>query len=187
MKKIDKLYKEFVSKQTVETLSTVDSGYFTPKEQDLFQDFFDTYKKYMNLFDIGTNISKKKWGDRRVKQIQSILKQTMDKQTKAPKKNSLQLFDELEKEVGGKQFTSYDFARVARTETAAMKAAFQLVKFKEAGIEKVRHKTRNDNRVSEICKRYNNRVFKIDDLLARDSDRIPVHVQCRCRYEPVVQ
>jgi len=63
------------------------------------------------------------------------------------------------------------------------KSVFSLEQFKEAGVINVKNKTRNDKDVCDICKKFSNKVFKINDLLKSEKNRIPHHIGCRCRYD----
>ena len=195
MRKLDLLFKEIVKPKEITDIPkpTYDLGYFPEEGNELneYIEYSNLLQKFFQQYRIGTRVSRGYWGNQKYKQIQKILTQQIQpvqidsKIGAAPKSNnSLQLYDQLLSDVGGKQFSKYDFQRVARTETANMKAVYSLLKYKEAGVIYVIHTTKNDDRVSEICKLHANREFKIDYLLSPEGekDRIVLHPNCRCFY-----
>lgn len=178
----------------VQTLATKSDGYYTNDAYPL-SEFWGTLKKFITQYDIGTMIKQDKWGKRNKQELQqTIYNQMFDKRYRDPKdaitnisrKNEFELFDDLQKDVKSKKFTKYDFARVARTETARVRALYQLMAWKEAGLKYVKYKTRNDSRVGDDHKMLNNKEYEIDWLLGPqgESVRIPNRPNCRCRYEP---
>lgn len=188
---LNRLYKETVVRKptgVVKRLYTLEDG-FMPRDGQGLQEYSDLVLRFMRRFNIGTMLSKNKWGSQKTSQIQNILKKMIEPETKSPQTDAIGLYNTLKSKIRSTETRSFlpsDFERVARTESARMKAIFQLTKYQEAGYQYVIHKTKNDNRVSEQCKKLNNREFKIETLLqpASDNGRIPVHIQCRCRYEP---
>lgn len=212
--KLNNLYLESKSTnssilRTALELADEKEGYYKDIHNDLLE-YTDWTSKFMRKWKIGKYISRNKWGTRRYKQINKFLQDALFKKRKIgvkdaavhdeietddvnepgqfvePPKNHHDLRDELEKKTGGEEFSKYDYSRVARTEVARMKATYQLLAFKEAGLKKVIHKTRNDNRVGSDHAKLNNRVFDIDWLLSKAGEkvRIPNRPQCRCRYMP---
>ena len=72
----------------------------------------------------------------------------------------------------------YVFQQVSHyADKATVKAVIQA--FKDAGVKKVKWITEKDNRVCDICKPLDGKVFDIDKII------IPAHWRCRCRIEPV--
>ena len=57
--------------------------------------------------------------------------------------------------------------------------ASTLKAYKDMGIEKVRWKTEEDNRVCKTCKDRNNKIYPIDNIPSKP------HYGCRCWYEAV--
>jgi SPP1 gp7 family putative phage head morphogenesis protein len=188
MNRLEKLHTRIVRK---ESISTKDNGYFSDNNVDPYRELSDWVIAFMKKYKIGKFIQPSVWGTQKVNEIQNIIRKKMlthtDGQVEPKSVNPLKLYDDLQDEVkNSKDFSDYDFARVARTETARIKSVYALHEFKEAGFKYVIHRTKNDNRVSAICKSINGVEFKIDDLLREndiDSKRIPIHPQCRCRYE----
>jgi len=196
MKNLNILYEKVCKHQKITEdfidLSTEDNGYFT--DGDPFQELGSWYKKFMTDFGIGTKISKGYWGSRKTKEIQAILarnvKKTVDdNRPVAP--SALKLHDTITRDVKSKDHSNASFARIAKQETANIRSAYSLMSFQKAGIEEVTYKTRNDPKVSKICKRWNNHVFKIDELLPGgryEQHRPPLHhIGCRCRTEPKIK
>ena len=191
-------------KKDIKVISTPDSGYFDFSNLEPVKELNDFILAFMQRYGIGKYISATKWGSHKVKTIQKILYDTLlPPKTKAglpkPSKNdiptikrpksSLTLFVDLQKDVRSKKFTKNDFSRVARTETAAMKVIYQLLKWQESGFIYVTHKNNRGSvsrkTVGSRDKLYNNREFKIDYLLSKrgEKDRIPLHPNCMCWYK----
>ena len=202
MKKIyrEKLDKLFVESKGIDynkisalnDLADGENGYYKDIHNDL-EEYTDWTTRFMRRWGIGKYISKSKWGPKRYQQINSKLQQIFFGKKKpdeepvdaiTPPKNHHDLRDDLKKKASGEEYSDYDFSRVARTETARMKAIYQLLEFKKMGLKYVKYKTRNDNRVGEDHKKLNNREFEIDWLLspAGESVRITNRPNCRCRY-----
>jgi len=186
---LQNLYEKYVEKK--EKDFDINTGYMN-FNVDSFDEFTSWIKKFMKKFGIGTEISKKKWGDRKTKELQATLYANLEKEPTGEvslKQTGRALRDKLQNAADAKQFTRYDFSRIARTEAANVKAIFQLQKFKEAGYTKVIHK--NNPRsvarktVSTKCQLLNNRKFDIDYLLSKqgEKDRICIHPNCMCHYE----
>jgi len=143
--------------------------------------------KFFRKFGIGQKISPKHWGSRKAKELQDVVYKAADPRKDgrvSAKKSRVQLFDDLRKDVRSKKHKQSDFARVARTETAAMKVIFQLQSWKEAGVKKVKHHNNKGSvsrkTVGSRDKLYDNRIFTIDYLLSKagEKDRIPLHPNC---------
>lgn len=153
------------------------------------KEFSDWVLKYMNKYNIGKKVSKKFWGVRGYQEIQTNLYDKIKQQlTRAKPVSSLQLYDDLKKDVDGKQnkdYSAYDYSRVARTEGKSLSVIFQLEKLREAGIKKVIYTTRGDNKVRRSHALLNGKEYDIDYLLSPEGekDRIPIDPNCRCRYK----
>lgn len=193
MKKIDKVYLENVkgiNLSTTPILSTPENGYFPDGKTDPILEYWNTIRSFMTKYKIGKYLRRDKWGVNRINRISQILRDQLEKsevgQVEPKSTNPLDLYDDLRDEVGGKEFTDADFARVARTETARIKAVYQLQTWQEIGVRFVFHKTRNDGRVSPQCQLHANKEYQISQLLSPsgETQRIPIHPNCRCRYEP---
>lgn len=193
--KLDKLFLESKGIDSEElnklnSLSDAENGYYKDIHNDL-QEYSDWMTRFMRRWGVGKYINKNKWGHRRYQQMNDVLRKTLfkgkdpeeDKVT--PPRNHHDLRDELEKKADGKDFSNYDFSRVARTETARMKAIYQLLGWQKMGFKYVIYKTRNDNRVGEDHKLLNNREFEISYLLSEAGEkvRVPNRPNCRCRYQ----
>ena len=163
---------------------------FDYTDNNTVKEFSDFVLRFMNKYNIGQKVSKRFWGIRGFKDIQQSLYDKLKKQMKKEEPVSpLQLYDDLQKDVDGKKnkdYQPYTYARVARTEGKSMTTLYQLEKFKEAGLQYVKHITRNDNKVSKECAIHNNREDKIDWLLSQQGEksRPPRHPNCRCRVAP---
>jgi SPP1 gp7 family putative phage head morphogenesis protein len=170
-------------------ISDINNGYFS-NNYDSLAELSSWFKQLMTKYKIGTKIDRRYWGDKKRKEILDVIYDTLKNEDNQLRPvSSLELFDEISKDVRSKNHTKSDFVRIAKTEAASCKSLFQLFKYKEAGIQQVRHITKNDSRVSNECKMLNNRVFDIDALLNErtQQQRIPVHPYCRCRYAPYFQ
>lgn len=185
-----------------------ENGYYKDIHND-FSEFNDWATSFMKRWGIGKYISKNKWGNRRYSQINKLLHNFMFTDKKVtrkdvndkpdltkddigddavfvkPPRNHHDLKDEIEQKIGTTDFTPNDFSMVARTETARMKAVYQLLGFKKQGLKYVIYKTKNDNRVGEDHKKLNNKEYEIDWLLGSEGEkvRIPNRPNCRCRYQ----
>jgi len=183
LEKFNNLYCESLD------ISDVENGYFS-NNYDSLSELSSWFKRLMTKYKIGTKIDRRYWGDKKRKEILDVIYDTLKNEDNQLRPvSSLELFDKISKDVRSKNHTKSDFIRVAKTEAANCKSLFQLFKYKEAGIQQVRHITKNDNRVSNECKMLNNRVFDVDYLLDSSNQkyRIPVHPYCRCRYAPYFQ
>lgn len=197
MDKLNRLYEKVVLKENEDnfdfkSISNPTTGYFNFKEEPI-EEFLGWFKKYLNKFGIGKKISRKFWGDRKRKEVQDVLMDTAEKNitddNKIATPNKKRFLDDLEKDARSKHHTRSDYVRVVRTETAAIKAVYQLQTWKEAGVKKVKHKNNRGSvsrgTVGKRDKLYNNRVFEIDYLLSKagEKDRIPLHPNCMCYYD----
>jgi len=192
--KLNALYTESVSKSG-DILVTPEKGYFAGLDSAGVPEFLSFVKKFMKQFDIGSMLSEDKWGNSKIRQIQGLFRKMITppkskpSNTFEPPKSTLQVYDTLKDDVVGKKFSTVDFKRVARTETARLKAVFQLMKFKEAGLKYVIHRNNAvsvaKKTVGKRDKAFNNRVLEIDYLLSKAGavDRIPLHPNCMCRYQ----
>lgn len=76
---------------------------------------------------------------------------------------------------------------LARTETIRAYSQASLNGYREAGIEgvnvKVEFTTSQDNAVCEDCEDLEGKIFSLDDA----DGMIPVHPNCRCAFEPVIE
>ncbi len=186
------MLQERAVKTDVDSLATVDNGYMSRGTSDEVTEFTSWFMRYMKRFGVGQKISRNHWGDRKRKQLQDVLYDTVKKQSdgrtglvKKPK----QVYDDLQRDVRSKDHTKNDFGRVARTETAAIKAIYTLQTWEKAGVKYVTHKNNPGSTARKTVgrrdKAYNNRVFEIKHLLSKagEKDRIPLHPNCMCRYE----
>jgi hypothetical protein len=153
--------------------------------QKSLPEFFDFIKNYMSKYNIGNLISRRFWGLLNYKKIQNILYSKTQKvlDEKEPI-SQFKIYDDLQKSVSN-EFPNYAVSRVARTEGKNLSIILQLTRFRESGGKFVIHKTRNDEKVSSVCRLLNNREMSIDWLLssAGEKSRIAVHPNCRCRYQ----
>lgn len=189
METLDRLYEKYV--ETTPIVPSKDTGYFN-FNRDALEEFTDSVKQFMKKFGIGTEISTKHWGSRKQKELQKTLYDNLKRNNKGEidlKQTKFDLHKDLKTDVRSKKHTNADFARVARTESAAIKAVTQLLEAQKLGATKVIHK--NNARsvarktVGSKDRKFNNRKFDIDYLLSRrgEKDRIPLHPNCMCRYE----
>ena len=169
----------------------INTGYFN-FNNDGVEEFIFSIKKFMKKFGIGTKINPKYWGDKKTNNLQKSLYGNLKKDSKGNislKQSKFDLYNDFRKDVKSKSYTKSDFARVARTESANIKAVTQLLEAQKLGAIKVIHK--NNARsvarktVSTKCKSFNNRKFEIKYLLSKrgEKDRICIHPNCMCRYE----
>lgn len=180
--KLDKLYK----KASILSMGDPVNGYFVDAIDQL-KELSDIVALFMKRFGVGDNLSKKKWGKNRIGEIQDILQKAIEPSTGGTQETPAQIMARMDKAIKdpNNNFSRYDFERVARTEVAAMRAGFQLMTAKQLGFTKVRHIAKIDKKTGKQDLKYHNRVFDIDYLLKNDKDRIPLHPNCRCRYEMV--
>ena len=148
----------------------------------------DFVRRFMNKYNIGGKISKKFWGVRGYKRIQQSLYDNLKQQlTREKPASTMQLYDDLNKDVKNKNVSKYDISRVARTEGKSVAIVIKLEKMKEAGLKYVRYKTRGDSKVRDSHKVLNGREYEIDFLLSPQGEdtRIPAKdgINCRCTYE----
>lgn len=190
-RKITLLHEKVVKKKFQTNKIEETQGYFYNTSGDWLKELSDIASRFMQKYDIGQHLSSRKWQDKSKDMIKDVLKNTFTMFGGKPNERNaepMEVYDDL-KDKFSKDYSPSEVAVVARTETANLRAIMSLTKFQEAGFEKVRHKTKNDNRVSDICKSYQNRVFEIDYLLKQrglNNDRIAIHPNCRCRYEPAI-
>ena len=192
--KLNTLFKEVVkpiNHKLIREVQDVDLVFDYPTQNSV-KELSSFILNFMNKYNIGTLVKPTHWGIRGYNEIRQTLYDSIKQQmTKQKPVGAFQLFDDLKDDVTGKltkNYTSYDYARVARTEGKRVTTLYQLEKLKEAGVEKVKHRTRGDNKVSSICKLHNGRIDKIDWLLSPqgEASRPPRHPQCRCRIQPVI-
>jgi len=167
-----------------------DEGFYKSiSSSDGVKELSDFVSKFANRFEIGKHLSARKWGKSRVARIQHSLfgymKKILDKDNISKKPAStVSIYRDLKSKVTDpdKQFTASDFAVVAKTEAANIKAVTQLLMWQKAGIIYVKYKTRNDSKVGLDHRKLNNKEFKIDYLLKNADKRIPTRPNCRCHY-----
>lgn len=188
--KVDILLEKAKTKEKDLTyLSTPDEGFQHNESGDWLYELYNFAVKYMNKYDIGERLSQSKWGHDGVSKVKRALRKslsyTQDDGIKR-KKSQQDLYKDLRKDFKD-EFSAGQVAVAARTEMSRMRSVIQLEKWKESGLSFVRHVTRNDSKVSKACRLYGGQVFEIDRLLKKsgESDRVPIHPNCRCRYEPV--
>ena len=201
---IDVLYAKVVNgkgfKEAVNSVpklySPTDGFYDGIDDSDGYGELLDVVANLMKRFNVGRLLKVQKWGTRRKNQITNILRRSLVQdiesgQIQKNRRNDLDVYDDLRKDIGDKsdKFSKYDFARVARTETARMKALAQLFMWQEAGITKVKYKTKNDNRVGEDHKKLNNKTYEIKWLLssAGEKERIPNRPNCLINWRTQIQ
>ena len=187
MNKLTTLHTRVFKEST--QLYDVVNGFFPPSDVDGVSELGASISRWMKKYKIGRHLKKDKWGRSKADGIRDALYKTFDVQdgTVTPTKVSTQplaLYDQIKQNISTVGVTNYDIERVARTEAARIRAVAQLNLWKEAGVTQVQHITKNDQRVSPICKAHANKVFEIDYLLSNDNDRVPLHVNCRCTYKP---
>lgn len=73
---------------------------------------------------------------------------------------------------------------IARTETIRISAQGALDNYRKGGIERVRFLAATSDRTCPICESLNGQVYEINGI-PQEAD-IPIHVNCRCTYSPVV-
>ena len=72
--------------------------------------------------------------------------------------------------------------RIARTELTNIREVGKLIRWKELGFSKVKHKAHFDSRTGDDSKAFNNSVFEIDFLLKNSQYRLPLRPNDRCTY-----
>lgn len=188
MNKLDKLYLEKVKGidlSKVPKFYNDSDGFYATNNVDSIGEFIDVVKRFARKYNIGTMLNKQKWGSRAAQQIQDQLLQFIKKKPEINEIEPVQpkvlnVYDDLKDTVDMKRFSNYDVARVARTETARIKAISQLLAWKQAGLKYVRYKTRNDSKVGSDHQKLNNKEYSIDFLLSKqgESVRIPNRPNC---------
>ena len=195
LEKLDKINtrpKRNLDFKKIREVEDIDLAFDFPNENTL-NEFRNVMMKFMSGYNIGQYVSKNHWGQRGYKQIQQQLLSSVKKMFEREKPvTQFGLFDDLRKDVDGKKtkdYTSYDYSRVARTEGKRMSIVYQLLKYKEAGLTHVRYQTRGDKKVRDSHQILNGKVYEIDYLLSQqgEKERIPIDPNCRCRYIPQVQ
>jgi len=185
--KLNKLFfeaKPKYDKKLVDSVKDIDLTFDYATEKSL-KELNDFVLKFMNKYSIGDKISKRFWGIRGYKRIQSSLYDQIKKQMQDRRPvTQIGLFDDLQQDVRVKDKSNYDISRVARTEGKSITVIYQLEKFKQAGLKYVKYQTRGDNKVRPAHAMLNGKLYEIDHLLSAkgEKDRIPLGVNCRCRY-----
>lgn len=167
---------------TINAISSDEDGFFI-KTADPIYEFQSVIQQFIKRFKIGKMLSKRKWGNKRIDQIQKRLYDMVLGTTTTAKdkpKSTLAVMKDLQKKTSDKddKFSKNDFERVARTEIASTRAGFMLMTAKDAGYSMVKHETMNDAKVSKICKQHANKSYKVNYLLQNEQHRIPLHVNC---------
>jgi SPP1 gp7 family putative phage head morphogenesis protein len=187
--KLDTLYATSkVDMNRVNSVKDIDLVFDHPTENTL-NEFTSFMTRMMQKYNIGKYISKRFWGVKGYQDIQTVLLQ----QTKAlfdrkERPTPMKLMDDLKSRDIGKKtrnYPSYTYMRVARTEGKRMSIIYQLEELKAAGVKYVIYRSRNDSRVRDEHRMLNGREFEIDYLLSPqgEKDRIPTGINCRCRYD----
>jgi SPP1 gp7 family putative phage head morphogenesis protein len=182
--RLNVLLESKVDMKIVDSVKDVDLK-FDIVSTETVKEFRDIIMRIMREYDIGKKISKRFWGERGYKDIQSTLYDAVKQQFSGEKpKNVLQLYDDLKTDVNVKGRSNYDISRVARTEGKAMSIIYQLEGFRKAGVKWVTYVTRGDKKVRPEHQILNGREYEINYLLSPEGekDRIPISPNCRCRY-----
>lgn len=87
-----------------------------------------------------------------------------------------------------KRFTSIDriFKALGLSESTAMGSLSRQAIFKELGISKYKVCTQEDNKVCEICRPFNGKIFPISAMEVGVTAS-PFHTNCRCYEIPIVE
>ena len=184
--KLDSLYVgSKVNMSLVDSVAEVDFAFDFATSSSV-KEFSDFVMRFMHKYGIGKKISKRFWGIRGYKQVQSSLYDRLKQQMQKDKPvGVLQLYDDLSADVTKKGVPKSNIARVARTEGKAIAIVYKLEKFKEAGLKYVRYRTRGDAKVGDDHAVLNGREYEIDYLLSPEGekDRIPLRPNCRCTFD----
>lgn len=194
LSRLDKLYLESEKGLDLQKISSFDYGDifygYQVKSDDeplLLNEDTDLIGTFMRNFEIGRNLSSGKWSDHAKSKVVDAIKGQFNDLTKEPDADFAQLFTRLQNAIVGQKYNQADVAVVARTETANMRSAMQLLNWQEAGLKEVVYRTEEDDKVRPSHQRRNGEVYEIEYLLNNDRERIPVSespYNCRCRYEP---
>lgn len=167
----------------------LDVLYESVVEGDVWEELFSLKKEitnFMKRFGIGYNIKTFDEEKGAVAKTRSILQNILMRDDVG---SAREIEQSLKQKVvkyrdGQPNFKDWEVERVARTEAKAMSIATKLLKWKKMGIERVRHKARNDNKVGEDSLAFNDSVFSIDFLLENSQYRLPLRPNDRCTYIP---
>jgi hypothetical protein len=181
MKKLNKLYKEIMGKPIDVKIPdiVVEDEFDTMSE---LQSVSQQIKNFMRSFGIGYKIKSFSKEPGAIKKTRNILQKFLDADYEPEggvRDLNKKIKDEVQEYKDGKpNITDWEIERVARTELSSMRELHKLMEWRSMGFSKVKHKATVDARTGSKDKRFNGRVFKIDYLLKKSDDRIPLHPNC---------